>query len=229
MKRQTTFRTQVSYRGFTLIELLVVIAVIAILAALLFPVFAQAREVARKARCQNNLKQIGSAVVMYTQDYDEMLPGTGPGDRNGDLPAVLEPYTRQRYGQGIWRCPSHSELTPENGGTSSYGYNWQYLLAPGPDYPHSGWNGFSNPGVPLAFLARPADTLCFVEHSAPMDNRKLWSYVTRPGDLTNINGFGRPHYRHHSQANVLLCDGHVRAVPPSFLQFTAEAAHWDPR
>ena len=63
-------------RGFTLIELLVVIAIIAILAAILFPVFARAREAARKSSCQSNLKQFGSAFMMYTQDYDECFPPT---------------------------------------------------------------------------------------------------------------------------------------------------------
>lgn len=61
-------------RGFTLIELLVVIAIIALLAAILFPVFARARENARRASCQSNLKQIGLSVVQYTQDYDETFP-----------------------------------------------------------------------------------------------------------------------------------------------------------
>src|ERR687884_230020 len=71
-------------RGFTLIELLVVIAIIAILAAILFPVFAQARDKARSASCLSNLKQMGTAWMMYTQDYDEMFPSSCPGDQVGD-------------------------------------------------------------------------------------------------------------------------------------------------
>ena len=72
--------------GFTLIELLVVIAIIAILAAILFPVFAQAREQARTAACLSNLKQIGLGIKMYAQDYDERFPmGTYPGERNWEV------------------------------------------------------------------------------------------------------------------------------------------------
>jgi len=74
------------HRGFTLIELLVVIAIIAILAAILFPVFAQARETARQSACLSNVKQIGLAIKMYGQDYDDLFPmGTYPGPRNWEV------------------------------------------------------------------------------------------------------------------------------------------------
>ena len=67
-------------RGFTLIELLVVIAIIAILAAILFPVFAQASEQARKTTCTSNMRQVGMALNMYVQDYDERLPAQHPNN-----------------------------------------------------------------------------------------------------------------------------------------------------
>jgi prepilin-type N-terminal cleavage/methylation domain-containing protein/prepilin-type processing-associated H-X9-DG protein len=82
--------------GFTLIELLVVIAIIAILAAILFPVFAQAREQARKTSCLSNLKQVGTGLMMYTQDYDEVMPtafATVPPINGGGTNAI--PYEQQ--------------------------------------------------------------------------------------------------------------------------------------
>src|SRR5947208_10707667 len=92
-------------RGFTLIELLVVIAIIAILTALLFPVFAQAREKARQTGCLSNLRQIGTAAQMYAQDYEERLPGTELGEGEGEYfwIEMLAPYTRNRE---IFHCPS---------------------------------------------------------------------------------------------------------------------------
>jgi len=105
--------------GFTLIELLVVIAIIAILAAILFPVFAQAREQARKTACLSNLKQIGLACNMYVQDYDETFPfawgAPGPWD------VALNPYVKSAGlpagGSGfpntastVWHCPTDAYL-----------------------------------------------------------------------------------------------------------------------
>jgi prepilin-type N-terminal cleavage/methylation domain-containing protein len=108
-------------KGFTLIELLVVIAILAIIAAILFPVFAQVREKARQTTCVSNLRQIGAALAMYMQDYDERLPDRRdlkrafpggyrpwtdwpPSDPRAAWAAVtLQPYTRN---SAIWACPS---------------------------------------------------------------------------------------------------------------------------
>jgi|SRR5579872_1926738 len=216
-------------RAFTLIELLVVIAIIAILAAILFPVFAQAREKAGTASCQSNLRQIGMGVQMYAQDFDETMPDSGSINGSGDVTGLLEPYTKQKFGQGIWRCPSHAQFNAANGWTTSYGYNFQYLLAPGPDYPHTGYNGFSNSGVALAFLGHPADTLCFMDETVTAGNPDLWSYLTRPGDTVDTDGFGRPDFRHNGQANALFCDGHVKIVRPAIAIKANEPVNWDPR
>ena len=92
-------------RGFTLIELLVVIAIIAILAAILFPVFAQAREAARKAACTSNMKQLGLALQSYATDYDGIMPPSQLPSfgANVSWPTMLFPYVKN---EGIFVCPS---------------------------------------------------------------------------------------------------------------------------
>jgi prepilin-type N-terminal cleavage/methylation domain-containing protein len=121
--------------GFTLIELLVVIAIIAILAAILFPVFAQARESARKSSCLSNARQIGLAAMMYAQDWDEILPETGwvgpcssPTPNAGGIYAIGDDYFSGVFSfpiasgpyiknWNIFQCPSD----PDKGGFNKFG------------------------------------------------------------------------------------------------------------
>lgn len=113
-------------RGFTLIELLVVIAIIAILAAILFPVFAKARERARQTACVNNLKQLATATNLYYQDWDGYMLKFGgvvpPGAKFG-FGNLLLPYVKSK---GVFNCPSGSEPHTD-GGTVHYNLciNWQ--------------------------------------------------------------------------------------------------------
>jgi prepilin-type N-terminal cleavage/methylation domain-containing protein/prepilin-type processing-associated H-X9-DG protein len=117
-----------SNRGFTLIELLVVIAIIAILAAILFPVFAKAREKARQITCASNEKQLGLAIIGYTQDYDECFPAGAPGTNSGrGWGGDIYPYVKS---VGAFKCPDDSttqdkgdEGLGETDYVTSYGYN----------------------------------------------------------------------------------------------------------
>jgi len=133
--------------AFTLIELLVVIAIIAILAAILFPVFAQAREKARQATCLSNLKQIGLGVLMYAQDYDETMPvwcdyagNYVKGAKDTFIYTRVRPYLKNI---GVYNCPSapasflmFDELDNVWDAKRTYfsrgSYAWNYLLADGP-------------------------------------------------------------------------------------------------
>lgn len=124
-KMKSSRCSRVGSRGFTLIELLVVIAIIAILAAILFPVFARARENARRSSCQSNLKQLALGVAQYTQDYDEKFPYAMVTNTSYDFgwSVVLQPYVKSTQ---LLQCPSESTPAtsdPSVIGFTDYGYN----------------------------------------------------------------------------------------------------------
>ncbi len=226
-------RTNRTMRGFTLIELLVVIAIIAILAAILFPVFAQARERARAISCISNLKQLGTATMMYVQDYDETyfiqpFPGCNT-DANGNtinyyyFPDLLQPYVKNTQ---LFKCPDYtgypfwpytcfvgSPGAPANLQQSPYvkslgdyqlGYGINELLLDGPT------------PVTLAGVQAPAEIM-FLN-----DSYQLWD--TYIGYCLNIGDGGSYTYalssdqqtwyygtpRHFNGSNFQFADGHAK-------------------
>jgi prepilin-type N-terminal cleavage/methylation domain-containing protein/prepilin-type processing-associated H-X9-DG protein len=199
--------------GFTLIELLVVIAIIAILAAILFPVFAQAREKARTIACLSQAKQMGTALAMYAQDYDEALPRVftgGPPSR--DWTTDLLPYIKtgnieadaQRVNaalaaarpdlfsaaQPFYQCPSKGPSRDSRGFRRGYGYNY--------------WLALSTP-VTLAAVTAPAECLAFGDVYGEVDRLFAFGYPT-----TDPRFY--PEARHSNGLNVTFVDGHAKWV-----------------
>ncbi len=227
-----------SQGGFTLIELLVVIAIIAILAAILFPVFAQAREKARQTSCLSNLKQIGTAALMYTQDYDELTPRNWCGSLGfeattapGDIPNrykwmdALQPYVKNTQ---IFTCSSAANLSyvPRTalvpGQTTrkygAYAYNRAYGQA---DLE----TDLTPAGKSLAKFEVPSETVWFAETvgGGPYDFDFRWPDVasnpivtkTTPRMLVDAGNPKMIQYlieRHQGKSNVLWCDGHSKAA-----------------
>jgi len=225
-------------RGFTLIELLVVIAIIAILGAILFPVFANARESARAANCMSNLRQLALAMLLYVQDYDDNFP---PAEYWGEYPVkqywcgyrlgpnefdvsrgLLQPYLRTKE---IQRCPSFVGRL-YLGNTTGYGYNYAYVGGSwglwGPDE----WAtlGDTFPGQPAALgdLEHPASTIMLADAEVYF-NPMTFALTDYPWETPFISspkvGGVQPYqdvgYRHRGRANVAFCDGHVKAMTES--------------
>lgn len=212
-------------QGFTLIELLVVIAIIAILASILFPVFARARENARKASCQSNMKQLGLGFAQYTQDYDGMYPGAGQkqkwadgghwvmgGDTapknfdNGVMALALEiaPFT--------YNSPNH--IFPTQGALYPYTKSSQIYVCPSTadgqqkqlSYSMNCAMGFSNE----ARWQETASLVLLVDEAQSLNDGYFWATrstgqkTTSTDTLTSI---------HNGGGNLLFVDGHIKFYP----------------
>ena len=202
--------------GFTLIELLVVIAIIAILAAILFPVFARAREKARQTSCLSNLKQLGLAALMYVQDYDEMFPPYFTSADQywcglRDIPkwdtskSLLSPYTKN--GQ-IQKCPSFRAQAV--GYECGYGYNWVYV---GGMLDPVTWS--YGPPADMSELTTPTMTAVFGDSEVYWDGLRESIAITAPSQQWGYNDIG---YRHNETANVVFADGHAKAMAKGALE-----------
>jgi len=192
-------------RGFTLIELLVVIAIIAILAAILFPVFARAREKARATACLSNMKQIGLAADMYCQDYDELYPMSIyiGGMQVITFYHAIMPYMKNNQ---ILQCPSEvnrihmSELQallpiPIAPGLDGVGYNGNYaVFEDGPNNPLTGAN---DAVVSQGEIPFPAETFLMGDGEIELQPHLFNSPVVAA---------------HNDMFNAAFCDGHAKVV-----------------
>jgi len=233
-------------RGFTLIELLVVIAIIAILAAILFPVFAKAREKARQASCQSNLKQIGLAYQMYNSDYDErflpMWTQGGPGYTGGGFRnwwgGLAMPYIKNLQ---LFECPScpsawRGEATFGGGGKGIYApcrntgdsyirFCGGYAMNSYGDNrngrcPQTGDRGDLGNWIKEAAVRAPAETLCV------FDGVCLTAGLPCiPSFLEFDPSYSEPDGRHNGGNNFMFCDGHVKWIK---LKGTASYRPGDP-
>ena len=219
-------------RGFTLIELLIVIAIIAILAAILFPVFARARENARRASCQSNVKQIALGLRQYTQDYDERFPGWYT-DRNGSggytssdpigptsdqgWTEIINPYVKSRQ---ILQCPS--EPTPPCPETSNgYGYSDYFLNANvggrrvgiANEQPTAG-------GISEAQLGSSSLTILCGDGGAYASENQMSNFNGATSDASDPGLYRR----HLGGNNFAFCDGHVKWYRPEKLTTTPTSA-----
>jgi len=241
-------KSRLTDRAFTLIELLVVIAIIAILAAILFPVFAQAREKARQASCQSNLKQWGNVFMMYSQDYHENFPYDYhfiPGGAERDLwwwEDDLQPYVKN-YKIAI--CPSHAPGWAYYWGRSSpqFQARWPYPLY-GSYIANTAFWGGGGSTCPTASCTPPLTdnggtgtetcSLAKIDDNAGTIlvtegwTREIWqietttAWVGRPGSIPPYDSKenGLIVGRHSESNNLLFCDGHVKS------QKTTRAQQW---
>ena len=202
-------------KGFTLIELLVVIAIIAILAAILFPVFAKAREKARQASCLSNCKQFAVAIMAYAQDYDERFFTSVYADclttpAGPFWASCVYPYVKNYQ---IYICPTGGG----RGSTSALTYNkWTFPVSP-----HYGWNTYLG-GLSLAQLTKPSEDIAIADCShqvfADHVDRVAWAnsgdgvlYPVAP--KTSQDYMNDSFSRHNGGENAAYADGHAKWLP----------------
>jgi prepilin-type N-terminal cleavage/methylation domain-containing protein/prepilin-type processing-associated H-X9-DG protein len=224
-------------RGFTLIELLVVIAIISILAAILFPVFARARENARRASCMSNVKQMGLGVMQYTQDYDENYPlyrrATAedppvPAYKTGywEWQHMIYPYTKSEQ---VYRYPSGNGATsPYNG---HYGANYS-LIAGTPT------SVAAVVATASTYMIMDAGTSYILTTDAYRVNKGGARYLPGSGkfvtpELAIASGFYESDFesgRHFGGVNMAFADGHVKWLKSEVVLSESKKANgaWNP-
>ena len=222
-------------RGFTLIELLVVIAIIAILAAILFPVFARAREAARATACLSNVRQISMGVAQYIQEYDEQFPFI-----RGDYAWVntVQPYMKSRQ---ILRCPSDNSQNweqPLPGATAirPTSYTLNGFLAPAVPTANNP-NPAANPYCHVASIQSPASLIFLAESSTNRTGNYFHAHVWSASPPVHwIPERNIPDDiivdRHSESFNAGFLDGHAKSVKWSrvwWQQPPVEKGNFDPR
>ena len=216
VKMKVSCSVSLKHPGFTLIELLVVIAIIALLAAILFPVFARARENARKSSCSNNLKQVGLALQQYTQDFDEMVVTNNGGSPNISWQGRLAAYIKNEQ---IWLCPSTTRTDASSYVTySPTQFRCSYAL-----------NNFYYNNTTLGQIfeqSSPTSIASIDDVSGMAFATDGWDYTPSIGQFVgfglsnqfNLNppafwtGQSDLHARHLQSLNVVFMDGHVKSM-----------------